>query len=107
MVRLEAVASRFEDFEVSARQSLTQGNVSAIPDGSVPHTAHPPSQGLSLPPAIVVEPVTPPSVVAFDTIVIDGKLSPFMELTKAFAPQLLIDQVSSLHSFSCTDSYRS
>lgn len=107
MVRLEAVASRFEDFEESARQSPTQGNVSAVPDSPVPHAARPPRQGLSSPPAIVVEPMTPPSVVAFDAIVIDGKLRPFLELTKAFAPQLLIDQVSSLRSFECTGSDRS
>ena len=81
-VRLEAVASRFEDIEESTRQSLVDGPASR--------------QGTSSPPAIVVEPVTPPSIAAFDAMVIDGKLSPFLELTKAFAPQLLIDQVSSL-----------
>ncbi|KAL4068074.1 adenylate cyclase associated N terminal-domain-containing protein [Scleroderma yunnanense] len=92
--RLEAVASRFEDFEESTRQSFGQQNTIAKPDVPGPHTAHSSRQGLPPPPAIIVQPMAPRSVIEFDTIVMDGSLNPFLELTKAFAPQSLIVQVT-------------
>lgn len=56
------------------------------PAASTAHVSAPP------PPALVAE--TPRSVTSFDEIVVEGKLKPFVELTKAFAPPVLVEQVS-------------
>ncbi|KAI5985238.1 adenylate cyclase-associated CAP, partial [Pisolithus marmoratus] len=90
--RLEAVASRFEDLEETARSRTTKRqSTSTVADVPEPHLPRPEPP---VPPAVVVQPLSPPSVTAFDAIVIDGKLKAFVELTKAFAPQFLVDQVA-------------
>ncbi|KIJ68943.1 hypothetical protein HYDPIDRAFT_79601 [Hydnomerulius pinastri MD-312] len=95
--RLEAVASRFEDIEENKRSGHSKrqstSTVTSFTEAQ-PTTLAPPPPPPPPPPAIVVQPVTPPSVLTFDSIVIDGKLKPLLELTKAFAPQFLIDQVN-------------
>jgi adenylyl cyclase-associated protein len=93
--RLEAVASRFEDLEDVRRETRRQStstvtsSADALPAAAPPPPPPPPPPA----PAIVVQPVTPPSVQAFDAIVIEARLKPLVELTTAFAPQVLVDQV--------------
>lgn len=89
--RLEAVASRFEDLEDAKRETRRQSTstVTSFADAQ-PATAAPPP---NVPPAIVVQPMTPPSVQAYDAIVIEARLKPLVELTAALAPQVLVNQV--------------
>lgn len=46
------------------------------------------------PPLVTIEVEVPRSVSAFDETVIEGKLKPFVELTKSFAAPSVIEQVS-------------
>lgn len=93
--RLEAVASRFEDLEETARSRTSKRqSTSTVADVPEPPAVHPLRPEPHIPPTVVVQPLSPPSVTAFDAIVIDGKLRAFVELTKAFAPQFLVDQVT-------------
>ena len=94
--RLEAVASRFEDLEDARRETRRQSTSTVTSSADAQPTAAPPPP--RAPPAIVVQPVTPPSVQAFDAIVIEARLKPLVELTTAFAPQVLVDQVCFSHS---------
>ncbi|TFK88794.1 cyclase-associated protein [Polyporus arcularius HHB13444] len=93
--RLEATTSRLEDLASLATSYLppsAQGAVSAITSpasaNAEPTPVPPPGAAAQAAPA-----ETPRSVVAFDERVIDGKLKPFVELTKSFASQSVIEQV--------------
>ncbi|KAF7363306.1 C-CAP/cofactor C-like domain-containing protein [Mycena sanguinolenta] len=70
--RLEAATSRIEDL------ALAQ------------------SQGNNAPPAAPPAPELPQSVIAFDENVIDNKLKPFLELTRSFAGQSVVEIVGIL-----------
>ncbi|KAG2158424.1 adenylate cyclase associated N terminal-domain-containing protein [Suillus bovinus] len=92
--RLEAITSRLEDVEDSRsaghlkRQStstVTSAAVAETPSASV----SPPS-----PPAIEVPAAVPRAVAAYDEIVIEGKLKPFLEINQAIAPPPLNEQVN-------------
>ncbi|KAF9050661.1 hypothetical protein BDZ89DRAFT_977529, partial [Hymenopellis radicata] len=87
--RLEAATSRIED--------LAAGGVfpaAGAPTGAgAPETAAPLSQSAAPSPGAAE---TPRSVVAFDEAVIDGKLKPFIELTKSFAGANVIEIVGLL-----------
>ncbi len=93
--RLEATTSRLEDLASLATTYLppsAQGAVSAITSpasaNAEPTPVPPPGAAAQAAPA-----ETPRSVVAFDEQVIEGKLKPFVELTKSFASQSVIEQV--------------
>jgi adenylyl cyclase-associated protein len=78
---LEAVVSRFEDIEGTSLRWA-------------PHSERERESTSTVTSFAETQPAaTPPSVQAFDTIVIEAKLKPLVELTKALAPQFLIDQV--------------
>ncbi|KAG9318865.1 adenylate cyclase associated N terminal-domain-containing protein [Chiua virens] len=91
--RLEAVASRFEDLEDTRREIRRQSTSTVTSFADT--VAAPPPPPPPAPPTIVVEPVIaiPPSVQAFDAIVVEARLKPLIELTAAFTPQVLIDQM--------------
>ena len=93
--RLEAATSRLEDlaaFGGAPAQAQAQPSSSYAVDTSKPTPVPPPAA----PPAPEASKEIPPSVVAFDERIIEGKLKAFVDLTKSFAVQAVIDQV-------CTD----
>ncbi|KAI0792862.1 adenylate cyclase associated N terminal-domain-containing protein [Abortiporus biennis] len=93
--RLEAATSRLEDLAALGNSTSTVATptgvsisttVAATPSADSPRPVPPPHA----PPEIVE---IPASVIAFDEIIFDGKVKPFVELTKSFAIQSVIDQV--------------
>ncbi|KAI8999016.1 cyclase-associated protein [Trametes punicea] len=99
--RLEATTSRLEDLASLATSYLppaAQTAAAAISPGAsvnaeptpVPPPA-PPAPAPIAPPAAPAE--LPRSVVAFDEQIIEGKLKPFVELTKSFAIPSVVEQV--------------
>lgn len=96
--RLEAITSRLEDVEDSRsaghlkRQStstVTSAAVVETPSASTPPPPPPPPP----PPAIETQAAVPRAVTAYDEIVMEGKLKPFLEINKAIAPPPLNEQV--------------
>lgn len=91
--RLEAITSRLEDVEDSRsaghlkRQSTSTVTSAAVVETPSASTSPPP------PPAIEVQAAVPRAVTAYDEIVIEGKLKPFLEINKAIAPPPLNEQV--------------
>ncbi|KAF8968367.1 cyclase-associated protein [Flammula alnicola] len=108
--RLEAAASRFEDIAVvldpttenrlayEARRQLEGPDHDASTSYSPPPPPPPPpphvAAATAAPATTVVAAETPKSVLAFREQVIDGKLKPFVELTKGFAGPNVIEAVS-------------
>ncbi|KAJ7219130.1 cyclase-associated protein [Mycena pura] len=94
--RLEAATSRIEDLAIA--QSLSQHN--APKDDSRPTSYAPPPPPPPPPPPLApaapAAPEMPQSVVAFDEMVIDGRLKPFIELTRAFAGKSVVEIVGIL-----------
>ncbi|KAI0329833.1 cyclase-associated protein [Cubamyces sp. BRFM 1775] len=98
--RLEATTSRLEDLASLATSYLppaaqgagavTQGAPVNAEPTPVPPPPPPPPAPIA-PPAAPAE--TPRSVAAFDEQIIDGKLTPFVELTKNFASPSVVEQV--------------
>ncbi|KAI0259950.1 adenylate cyclase associated N terminal-domain-containing protein [Gloeopeniophorella convolvens] len=90
--RLEAVTSRLEDlFEHSPQGSLL------VPDAGAPPSAvgTPAAPPAPLPPPAPVQVQViddPPSVVAFDERILQGKIQPFVKLTEAFAAPSVVEQ---------------
>jgi len=93
--RLEAVASRIEDvadiqeqrsYPAIAGNGSGSSTTSAVPVPPPPPPPPPPA------PAAVAE--DPKSVTAFDDLVIDSKLKPFLELTRGFAPESVKEQIT-------------
>lgn len=94
--RLEAATSRLEDLAAlgaplppaapAAAPSLASSEPTPVPPPPPPPPA---AAALSAVPAEV-----PKAVLAYDEVVIDGKLKPFVELTKSFASQSVVDQVA-------------
>ncbi|KAG6841681.1 hypothetical protein C0991_008319 [Blastosporella zonata] len=106
--RLEAATSRLEEIaEVNSNNaprplgstdsSSGYTSVVPIPASPAPAIALPPPPPPPPPPAAPAAPgipEEPKSVTAFDEIVIDAKVKPFVELTKSFASQPVIDVVN-------------
>ncbi|KAH9842539.1 cyclase-associated protein [Rhodofomes roseus] len=94
--RLEAATSRLEDLANLPPSGLVTGlqNVasSSLPSASSEPTPVPPPHGQTAPAAPAVE--IPRSVEAFDEMILEGKVKPFVELTKSFAVQSVIDQAA-------------
>ncbi|KAK7014992.1 C-CAP/cofactor C-like domain-containing protein [Favolaschia claudopus] len=90
--RLEAATSRIEDFALAQSQNAP----SPPKDASQYAAAPPPPPPPPPPPAAPTAQEVPPSVVAFDELVIDGKLKPFLQLTRSFAGQSVIEIVAIL-----------
>ncbi|KAI0668519.1 adenylate cyclase associated N terminal-domain-containing protein [Trametes maxima] len=98
--RLEATTSRLEDLASLATSYLppaAQVAANASPNSSAnseptPVPPPPPPPPAAIPPPVVSEEI-PASVTAFDERIIEGKLKPFVELTKSFASPSVIEQV--------------
>ncbi|RPD59148.1 cyclase-associated protein [Lentinus tigrinus ALCF2SS1-7] len=97
--RLEATTSRLEDLAALGTTYLplsAQGAASAITSPASANAEQPTPVPPPPPPpaaAAAVPAEDPRSVVAFDEQVIEGKLKPFVELTKGFASPSVIEQV--------------
>ncbi|KAI0350239.1 hypothetical protein OH77DRAFT_1431240 [Trametes cingulata] len=100
--RLEATTSRLEDLASLATSYLpppAQGTAAAAANASVnaeptpvpPPPPPPPARAAIAGPVGSIE--LPRSVVAFDEQIVDGKLKPFVELTKSFASSSVIELV--------------
>ncbi|TFK42985.1 cyclase-associated protein [Crucibulum laeve] len=95
--RLEAATSRIEDIAsasgaqiVTPESLLRERGISTSASAPPPPPPPPPPSAPPAPAAsAVVE--TPKSVVAFDEAVVQGKLKPFVELTKSFAGPNVIE----------------
>ncbi|KAG1803580.1 adenylate cyclase associated N terminal-domain-containing protein [Suillus plorans] len=91
--RLEAITSRLEDVEDSRSAGhLKRQSTSTVTSAAVAETlsasASPPP-----PPAIEAPVAVPRAVTAYDEIVVEGKLKPFLEINQAIAPPPLNEQV--------------
>ena len=112
--RLEATTSRLEDLASLATSYLppsAQGAAAApavtssSSTNTVPTPVPPPAPHVqAAAPTHAAPAETPRSVVAFDEQVIDGKLKPFVELTKSFASASVVEQVR-LIALSISDTY--
>ncbi|OBZ75884.1 Adenylyl cyclase-associated protein [Grifola frondosa] len=94
--RLEATTSRLEDLASMATAYLPgQPQSTAVPSPasaySEPTPVPPPAAPAAPPVSVIAE--DPKSVVAFDETIIEGKLKPFIELTKSFASASVVEQV--------------
>ncbi|EGO20989.1 hypothetical protein SERLADRAFT_452131 [Serpula lacrymans var. lacrymans S7.9] len=97
--RLEAVTSRLEDIAqeegaIHGRQPSPESSRNGDSSASAVAPPAPPAPPPPPPPPPVEAVEIPRSVAAYDEIVLEGKLKPFVELTKGFAPQFVNDQVS-------------
>ncbi|KAJ6547406.1 cyclase-associated protein [Mycena capillaripes] len=88
--RLEAATSRIEDLAIAQSQQ-TAPKADSL---STSHAAPPPPPPPPPPPAAPAALELPQSVIAFDELVIDGKLKPFLELTRSFAGQSVVEIVA-------------
>lgn len=92
--RLEAATSRLEDLAAlgSGGGSQTQLSTSGPTQSSEPTPVPPPPPP---PPAAAAASTLeePASYVAYNEIIIDGKLKPFLELTRSFGSDSVIEQV--------------
>ncbi|KAA1471318.1 cyclase-associated protein [Dentipellis sp. KUC8613] len=87
--RLEAVTSRLEDLYEGVGKAPTAAAPASIapvpPPGAIPA---PPSA-----PAVQVQSFDePPSVVAYEKDILDGKVKPFVKLTESFASPVVIEE---------------
>ena len=97
--RLEAVTSRLEDvYNVSQTAQVIHDEPdpnaqarAAAAAAAGPPPVHPPP-----PPAPVEQ---PPSVIAFETQIMQGKVKPFIQLTDALAAPSVIEQVCSMYQY--------
>ncbi|KAJ6455732.1 cyclase-associated protein [Mycena sanguinolenta] len=95
--RLEAATSRIEDLALA--QSPANNAVANDASRSTAYAASPPPPPPPPPPvapAAPAAPELPPSVIAFDELVIAKKLKPFLELTRSFAGQSVVEIVGIL-----------
>ena len=98
LCRLEATTSRLEDLASLATSYLppsAQAAASTVNPASSANAEPTPVPPPPPPPPTTIAPPAedPKSVVAFDEQIIEGKLKPFVELTKGFSCQALVDQV--------------
>ncbi|EKM55922.1 uncharacterized protein PHACADRAFT_256860 [Phanerochaete carnosa HHB-10118-sp] len=94
--RLEAATSRLEDLAALGAPPPTAAAPSAASLASteptpVPPPPPPPPAPATIPPVAPGE--VPKAVRVYDEVIIDGKLKLFVELTKSFASQSVIEQV--------------
>ncbi|KAJ7109225.1 cyclase-associated protein [Mycena epipterygia] len=96
--RLEAATSRIEDLAIAQSQGAPQATAPKDDSRSTSHAAPPPPPPPPPPPAPAAPaaPEVPQSVIAFDELVIEGKLKPFLQLTRSFAGQSVIEIVAIL-----------
>ncbi|KAI4525200.1 hypothetical protein K525DRAFT_290851 [Schizophyllum commune Loenen D] len=91
--RLEAATSRLED--IAAAQGAPVAPLSAADlDGSAPPTAGPTptaAKGIAAPAAPAED---PKSVTAYDELILQGKIKPFVELSKSFAAPAVVEAVT-------------
>jgi adenylyl cyclase-associated protein len=99
ILRLEAATSRLED--LADEQARRPSGAPSAPEERTPASYTQPAA--AAPPLPPPPPPPPPaatmaeiprSVVAFDETVIEGKLKPFLELTRSLGGECLIEQVS-------------
>ncbi|KAJ4469500.1 adenylate cyclase associated N terminal-domain-containing protein [Lentinula edodes] len=95
--RLEAATSRIEDLAASGWPTSKPETSEATHNSSsyAAAASSPPVQASSpaAPPSVSTMRETPKSVVVFDEVVIDGKVKPFVELTKSFAGASVVEIV--------------
>ncbi|KAJ7694213.1 adenylate cyclase associated N terminal-domain-containing protein [Mycena rosella] len=94
--RLEAATSRIEDLAIAQSLGAPQPAAPHDDSRSTSYAAPPPPPPPPPPPAVPAALEVPPSVIAFDELVIDGKLKPFLQLTRSFAGQSLVEIVAIL-----------
>ncbi|KAK7467074.1 suppressor of rasval19 [Stygiomarasmius scandens] len=91
--RLEAATSRIEDLAAAGWPSklddLKQPQSTPTPYATTPVPSAPPAP----PPTSSQSMEVPKSVVAFDEAIIEGKLKPFVQLTRSFASPSVIEMV--------------
>ncbi|KAJ7905338.1 adenylate cyclase associated C terminal-domain-containing protein [Mycena olivaceomarginata] len=94
--RLEAATSRIEDLAMAQGQNAPKDDsrptTYAAPAPAPPPPPPPPPPAAPAAPAAEV----PRSVIAFDELIIDAKLKPFLELTRSFAGQSVVEIVAIL-----------
>lgn len=91
--RLEAITSRLEDVEDSRSAGhLKRQSTSTVTSAAVAETLSASASPLP-PPAIEAPVAVPRAVTAYDEIVVEGKLKPFLEINQAIAPPPLNEQV--------------
>ncbi|KAJ7489861.1 cyclase-associated protein [Mycena galericulata] len=90
--RLEAATSRIEDLAIAQSQAAAPKDDSRSLSHATPPAPPPPPP----PPAAPSAPQVPQSVIAFDEMVIDGKLKPFLQLTRSFAGNSVVEIVAIL-----------
>jgi adenylyl cyclase-associated protein len=92
---LEAATSRIEDLAMAQGQNAPKDDsrptTYAAPAPAPPPPPPPPPPAA---PAAPAAPEVPRSVIAFDELIIDAKLKPFLELTRSFAGQSVVEIVS-------------
>ncbi|KIP04798.1 hypothetical protein PHLGIDRAFT_109123 [Phlebiopsis gigantea 11061_1 CR5-6] len=93
--RLEAATSRLEDLaSLGTTAPLQNAPAAAAAAASTEPTPVPPPPPPPPPPAAAAAPTEVPRVVvAYNEVVIDGQLKPFVELTKSFASESVVEQV--------------
>lgn len=100
-IRLEAATSRLEDLANLPPANIVTGiqntASSSLNSASTEPTPVPPPHASSAHAASAIQ--TPRSVEAYDETVIAGKVNPFVELTKSFSVQSVIEQVRALKRF--------
>ncbi|KAJ7685036.1 cyclase-associated protein [Mycena polygramma] len=92
--RLEAATSRIEDLAIAQSLQTAPKDDSRTVANAAPPPPPPPPPPPAAPAAATFE--VPKSVTAFDEIVIDGKLKPFLELTRSFAAPSVVEIVAIL-----------
>ncbi|KAI0806951.1 cyclase-associated protein [Fomes fomentarius] len=94
--RLEATTSRLEDLASLATSYLPPSAQTAAGAATSPSSANAeptPVPPPPPPPQAAVPAEDPRSVVVFDELIIEGKLKPFVALTKSFASASVVEQV--------------
>ncbi|KAF9069812.1 adenylate cyclase associated N terminal-domain-containing protein [Rhodocollybia butyracea] len=87
--RLEAATSRIEDMAAGGWPTGKAEPQAAVNAGSY---AAPPSPAQAAIPDTTMQ-ETPKTVVVFDEVIIDGKVKPFVELTRSFAAASVVEMV--------------
>lgn len=98
---MEAATSRLEDLANLPPPSLVTGVQNAastsLNSASTEPTPVPPPHAPAAHAASVIE--TPQSVEAYDEVILQGKVKPFVELTKSFAVPSVVEQVCAITRF--------
>ncbi|PSS32189.1 hypothetical protein PHLCEN_2v2062 [Hermanssonia centrifuga] len=89
--RLEAATSRLEDLAAlgSSAPQIQPTNTGTSPQSAEPTPVPPPTGSAA---ASITE-VEPQSVIVYREVILEGKVKPFLELTRSFASESVIQQV--------------